>query len=41
LKQIAAQHGQELTFTCVPFGSGTRIGIDRNEDGIYDVDDLP
>jgi len=41
LKQIAAQPGQELTFTCVPFGSGTRIGIDRDEDGIYDADDLP
>jgi hypothetical protein len=41
LKQIAAQPGQELTFTCVPFGSGTRIGIDRNENGIYDADDLP
>jgi hypothetical protein len=40
LKQIAAQPGQELTFTCVPFGSGTRIGIDRNENGIYDADDL-
>lgn len=29
-------HGQELTFTCVPAGSGKRIGIDRDSDGIYD-----
>jgi hypothetical protein len=40
LKQIATQPGQELTFTCVPFGSGTRIGIDRDEDSVYDADDL-
>jgi hypothetical protein len=40
-KQIAGQAGQELTFTCVPLVSGTRIGIDRDEDGIYDADDLP
>ena len=41
LKQIATQPGQEVTFSCVPFGSGARIGIDRNENGIYDADDLP
>jgi hypothetical protein len=40
LKQIAVQPGQELTFTCVPCGSGTRIGIDRDEDSVYDADDL-
>jgi DNA-binding beta-propeller fold protein YncE len=29
----------ELTYTCVPPGSGLRIGIDRDEDGILDSDD--
>jgi hypothetical protein len=39
LKHIAEEKGQELTFTCVPPGSGFRIGIDREEDGIYDADE--
>ncbi|MGH8524316.1 MAG: hypothetical protein ACREXY_08890 [Gammaproteobacteria bacterium] len=29
----------EITYTCVPPGSGTRIGIDRDEDGILDNQD--
>jgi hypothetical protein len=28
-----------LTFTCVPLGSGVRIGIDRDADGVLDGDD--
>ena len=32
--------GQELTYTCVPPGSGTRIGVDRDEDGFFDRDEL-
>ena len=28
------------TFTCVPPGSGYRMGIDRDEDGIYDFDEI-
>ena len=31
--------GTELTATVVPAGSGTRIGIDRDEDGILDGDE--
>lgn len=31
--------GDELTFTLVPLGSQTRIGIDRDNDGIFDGDD--
>jgi hypothetical protein len=31
-----ATAGQELTYTCVPPGSGTRIGVDRDEDGFLD-----
>jgi hypothetical protein len=32
--------GQELTYTCVPPGSGQRMGIDRDEDGFFDRDEL-
>jgi YVTN family beta-propeller protein len=31
---------QERTFTCVPPGSGVRMGIDRDEDGYADRDEL-
>jgi DNA-binding beta-propeller fold protein YncE len=31
--------GQELTYTCVPPGSGTRVGIDRDGDGHLDGDE--
>jgi hypothetical protein len=31
-----------LTYTCVPPGSGTRMGIDRDEDGVLDgLDNCP
>jgi len=30
---------QSVTFTCAPPGSGERIGIDRDEDGIRDGDE--
>lgn len=39
LRTLAATPGQELTYTCVPPGSGQRMGIDRDEDGILDGDD--
>jgi hypothetical protein len=29
----------EITYTCVPPGSGWRIGLDRDEDGILDGND--
>ncbi len=34
-----ATPGQELTLTCVPPGSGRRMGIDRDGDGVLDGDD--
>jgi hypothetical protein len=34
------QPGQEITFTCAPPGSGLRMGIDRDEDGFLDRDEL-
>lgn len=40
LEQLAKVRGQELTFTCVPPGSGERIALDRDEDGFYDRDEL-
>jgi hypothetical protein len=39
LRALALVPGQELTYTCVPPGSGTRMGIDRDEDGVRDGDD--
>jgi DNA-binding beta-propeller fold protein YncE len=38
--QNAAAPGSELTFTVVPRGSETRIGIDRDLDGSFDRDEL-
>jgi len=40
VRALANTPGQELTFTCVPPGSGERIGIDRDDDGAYDRDEL-
>ena len=40
LQLFAEEQTQELTFTCVPPGSGIRIGIDRNEDGVFDADEI-
>jgi YVTN family beta-propeller protein len=38
--QALAAPGSELTYTLVPPGSQTRIGIDRDEDGYFDRDEL-
>ena len=40
LRALAAVSGQELTFTAVPPGNGPRIGIDRDEDGQLDRDEI-
>jgi len=32
--------GGEVTFTAVPAGSGTRLGVDRDDDGSFDRDEL-
>jgi hypothetical protein len=39
LARLAAGAEGEVTLTCVPPGSGVRIGIDRDEDGILDGDE--
>ncbi len=40
LRLIAQTAGQEITYTCVPPGSGDRVGIDADEDGVFDRDEL-
>jgi len=40
LRALAQTPGQALTYSCVPFGSGTRMGLDRDEDGVYDRDEI-
>ena len=40
LRAEAATSGQALTYTCVPPGSGVRVGVDRDEDGYFDRDEL-
>jgi hypothetical protein len=40
LRALAATAGQDLTYTAVPPGSGTRMGVDRDEDAVLDVDDI-
>ena len=39
LRLLAAIPRQELTFTCVPPGSGQRLGLDRDADGVLDADE--
>ena len=39
LQTLASDPGDRLTFMCVPWGSGERIGIDRDLDGILDGDE--
>ncbi len=39
LRLRAFQDGGELTYTCTPPGSGVRIGIDRDGDGVLDGDE--
>jgi hypothetical protein len=39
LRQRAQQKDGELTYTCTPPGSGVRMGIDHDEDGILDGDE--
>jgi hypothetical protein len=38
--QALAAAGSELTFTVVPAGSQTRLGVDRDLDGVLDRDEL-
>jgi YVTN family beta-propeller protein len=40
LRLLTATPGQELTYTCVPPGSGLRIGVDRDDDTYFDGDEI-
>jgi hypothetical protein len=40
LRAQATTANQERTYLCVPPGSGTRVGVDRDEDGFFDRDEL-
>jgi YVTN family beta-propeller protein len=37
LFDAAARPGNAVSYTCVPPGNGTRIGVDRNLDGVHDA----
>jgi DNA-binding beta-propeller fold protein YncE len=39
LRFLGMLPGRELTYTCTPLGSGRRIGIDRDDDGVLDGDE--
>jgi hypothetical protein len=39
LRLLATQSGHPVTYTCVPPGSGVRIGVDRDGDGLRDGDE--
>jgi hypothetical protein len=39
LRWLVMFSGQELTYTCVPPGSGPRMGLDRDLDGILNGDE--
>jgi hypothetical protein len=39
LRQLARLQGGELTYTCAPPGSGVRLGLDRDENGVLDGDE--
>ncbi|WP_226468494.1 beta-propeller fold lactonase family protein [Luteimonas panaciterrae] len=36
LRSLAVEPGNSVTYTCVPPGAGTRMALDRDEDGIPD-----
>lgn len=40
LRALAGTAGQELTYTCVPPGSGVRAGLDRDGDTHFDRDEI-
>jgi len=40
LRNIATTPGNSLTYTCAPPGSGERMGVDRDQDGFFDRDEI-
>ena len=39
LRSLATDSGHPVTYTCVPPGSGERVGVDRDGDGAWDGDE--
>ena len=39
LRSLATDSGRPVTYTCVPPGSGERVGVDRDGDGAWDGDE--
>ena len=39
LRSLATDFGRPVTYTCVPPGSGERVGVDRDGDGSWDGDE--
>jgi hypothetical protein len=39
LQAMATDFGRPVTYTCVPTGSGQRVGVDRDGDGAWDGDE--
>jgi YVTN family beta-propeller protein len=39
LRLLATDDGHPVTYTCTPPGSGERIGVDRDGDGVWDGDE--
>ncbi len=39
LRSLAGDAGRPVTYTCVPPGSGERVGVDRDGDGFWDGDE--
>jgi YVTN family beta-propeller protein len=39
LRSLGSHGSRAITFTCVPPGSGERIGVDRDGDGVWDGDE--
>jgi hypothetical protein len=39
LRSLATSFGRPVTYTCVPPGSGQRVGVDRDGDGSWDGDE--
>jgi len=39
LRSLATGSGRSVTYTCVPPGSGVRLGVDRDGDGAWDGDE--
>ena len=40
VRNFVQQSGKPVTYTCVPPGSGFRLGVDRDGDGYRDGDEF-